>query len=98
MKAFSSAEPISARAIAISSIQGTFKEHVLFKLKQENPITQTRILNRGLSSFLKWGGKKYCGGHNLLPLVEIGLTVLPKSGGAIAPPAPPLLRPLYVFQ
>ena len=35
MKAFSSAEPISARAIAISSIQGTFKEHVLFKLKQK---------------------------------------------------------------
>ena len=49
MKAFSSAEPISARAIAISSIQGTFKEHVL--LKQEmvatDPITQTRILKYG---------------------------------------------------
>ena len=48
MKAFSSAEPISARAIAISSIQGTFKEHVLFKLKQEmvatDPIKQTEIL------------------------------------------------------
>ena len=29
------------------------------------------------------------GGHNLLPLVEIGLTDLPKSGGAMAPPAPP---------
>ena len=30
------------------------------------------------------------GGHNLppLPLVEIGLTDLPKSGGAMAPPAP----------
>ena len=27
------------------------------------------------------------GGHNLSPLVEIGLTDLPKSGGAMAPPA-----------
>ena len=29
------------------------------------------------------------GGHNLPPLVEIGLTDLPKFGGAMAPPAPP---------
>ena len=29
------------------------------------------------------------GGHKLPPLVEIGLTDLPKSGGAMAPPAPP---------
>ena len=29
------------------------------------------------------------GRHNLPPLVEIGLTDLPKSGGAMATPAPP---------
>jgi hypothetical protein len=29
------------------------------------------------------------GGYNLPPLVEIGLTDLPKSGGAIAPPVAP---------
>ena len=29
------------------------------------------------------------GGHNQPPLVEIGLTDLPKSGVAMAPPAPP---------
>ena len=29
------------------------------------------------------------GGDNVSPLVEIGLTDLPKSGGAIATPAPP---------
>ena len=29
------------------------------------------------------------GGRNLPPLGEIGLTDLPKSGGAMAPPAPP---------
>ena len=28
------------------------------------------------------------GGHNLPPVVEIGLTDLPKYGGAMAPPAP----------
>ena len=34
------------------------------------------------------------GGHNLSPLVEIGLTDLPKSGGAMAPPAHPGPTPL----
>ena len=29
------------------------------------------------------------GGHNLPPLVEIGLTDVPNFGGAMAPPAPP---------
>ena len=33
-------------------------------------------------------------GHNLPPLVEIGLTDLPKSGGTMAPPAPPGTTPL----
>ena len=34
------------------------------------------------------------GGHNLPPLVEIGLTDQPKSGGAMAPPAPTGTTPL----
>ena len=29
------------------------------------------------------------GGRNLHPLVEVGLTDLPKSGGSMAPPVPP---------
>ena len=33
-------------------------------------------------------------GHNLPPLVEIGLTDLPKSGGTMAPPAPPWMTGL----
>ena len=41
-----------------------------------------------------WGGQYLCGGHNLFPLVEIGLTYVPKSGGALAPPAPPGTTPL----
>ena len=35
------------------------------------------------------------GGDNVPPLVVIGLTDLPKSGGARAPPAPPLATGLY---
>ena len=34
------------------------------------------------------------GGQNLPPLVEIGLIDLPKTGGAMAPPAPPGTTPL----
>ena len=34
------------------------------------------------------------GGHNLPPLVGIGLTDLQKSGGVMAPPAPPALTGL----
>ena len=38
---------------------------------------------------MKMGVPVLFGGHNMPPLVEIGLTDLPKSGGAMAPPAPP---------
>ena len=34
-------------------------------------------------------------GHNLPPMIEIGLTDLPKSGGARAPPATPGTTGLY---
>ena len=37
------------------------------------------------------------GGHNHPPLVQIGLTDLPKSGGAMAPPAPPGTTGLYIL-
>ena len=36
------------------------------------------------------GGHIVLGGDSVPPLVEIGLTDLSKSGGAQAPPAPPL--------
>ena len=38
------------------------------------------------------------GGHNLPPLVEKGLTALPKSGGTMAPPAPPCTTGLHIFE
>ena len=40
------------------------------------------------------GGHIVLGGDNLPPLVEIGLSDLPKTGGARAPPAPPLATAL----
>ena len=41
------------------------------------------------------GGHIVLGGDNVPPLVEIGLTDLPKSGGTHAPPASPLATGLY---
>jgi hypothetical protein len=42
------------------------------------------LLITGLQEGLKIRGCQYlCGGHNLPLLVEIGLTDLPKSGGAM---------------
>ena len=38
------------------------------------------------------GGRVVLGGDNVPPLVEIGLTDLPKTGGAYAPPLPPPLK------
>ena len=42
------------------------------------------------------GGRVILGGENVPPLVEIELTDLPKSGGARAPPAPPLATGLVL--
>ena len=37
------------------------------------------------------------GGHNLHPFVDIGLTDLPKYGGAMVPSAPPGTTGLFLF-
>ena len=45
------------------------------------------------------GGQVVLGGDNVSPLVEIGLTDPPKSGGAAAPPASHLVACLhYILQ
>ena len=46
--------------------------------------------NRAVARSENPGGHIVLGGDNVPPLVEIGLTDLSKSGGAQAPPAPPL--------
>ena len=43
---------------------------------------------------MQQGSKILLGGDNVSPLVEIGLTDLLKTGGAKAPPAPPLATAL----
>ena len=56
------------------------------------------FLIRAVARSENLGGHIVLGGDNVPPLVEIGLTDLPKSGGARAPPAPPLATGLnYVM-
>ena len=43
---------------------------------------------RGVDSILNPGGWQQYDGHNLPPMVWVGLTDLPNSGGALAPSAP----------
>ena len=52
-------------------------------------IKKIKSLNRAVARSENLGVPVLFGGHNLPPLVEIGLTDLPKFGGAMAPPAPP---------
>ena len=53
-------------------------------------VSQARAVGRSENS----GVPVLFGRHNLPPLVEIGLTDLTKSGGAMAPPEPPGTTPL----
>ena len=48
------------------------------------------LLCRAVARSENPGGHIVLDGNNVPPLVEIGLTDLSKSGGAQAPPAPPL--------
>ena len=50
---------------------------------------QVHVLHRVVGRPENPGVPVLFGGHNLFPLVEIRLTDLSKSGGAMAPPAPP---------
>ena len=43
---------------------------------------QVHVLHRGVGRPENRGVPVLFGGHNLFPLVEIGLTDLPKTGGA----------------
>ena len=54
------------------------------------------LLSRAVGRFENPGVPVLFGGHNLSPLVEIGLTGLSKSGGAMATLAPPERQICYV--
>ena len=49
-----------------------------------------KTFSKSSKPFVLFVSDKSLGGHNLSPLVEIGLTDLPKSGGAMATPVPPI--------
>ena len=65
-------------------------------MKKKIPILQLnmRMQCRAVARSENPVGLVVLGGNNVSPLVEIGLTGLPKTGGAIAPPAPPLATAL----
>ena len=65
----------------------TFSRHYKGNGKTLKPGRKT-LCKAGPTEGLKIRGCQYYifGGHNLTPLVEIGLTDLPKSGEAIVPP------------
>ena len=62
-------------------------------LKQNHVIYCISICIRAVARSENPGGLVVLGRDNVSPLVEIGLTDLPKTGGAKAPPAPRSRRP-----
>ena len=56
------------------------------------PPLATGLSTRAIARYGNPVGHTVLGGDNVSPLVEIGLTDLPKSGGARAPSAPRLRR------
>ena len=62
---------------------------------EKSPILKNSVHEMSLSTKCLHSVPVLFGGHNLPPLVEIRLTSLPNSGGAMEPPAPPGTTPLY---
>ena len=60
---------------------------ILRNQKLTNPLKTA--IHRAVGGSENTGVPLIFGGHNLPHLVEVGLTDLPKSGVAMAPPAPP---------
>ena len=60
-----------------------------FFIMEQWPVSEILKVSRAVGRSENPGVPVLFGGHNLPPLVEIGLTDLAKSGGAMAPPVPP---------
>ena len=59
------------------------------------------MIGRGVSGFLRVGGQVVLGGDNVSPLVEIGLTDLPKTGGrggGLKPSPAPLFATALMYD
>ena len=66
---------------------------VKFELCIDDQANLMMITFRAVARSENPGGLVVLGGENVSPLVEIGLTDLPKTGGAQAPSAPLLRQP-----
>ena len=61
-------------------------------------VLKSNILCRHVARSENLGGRVVLGGDNVPPLVEIGLTDLPKTGGGVRPPClPPSNMPVPSF-
>ena len=59
------------------------------KRQMNDFLMNVKPLLGAVARFENLGGHIVLGGNNVPPLVEIGLTDLPKSGGGTCPPGPP---------
>ena len=62
--------------------------HFVISMEFLRSFSTWRSLHRAVARSENPGGLVVLGGDNVLPLVEIGLTDLPKTEGAEAPPDP----------
>ena len=89
--------PLLVHAVSERPIAGisptTYWPNSLFlsiQVEETGKHTFQKLLHSSdVGSYLKFGGQVVMWGHNLPPLVEIGLTDLPKRGWAIAHPVQP---------
>ena len=72
-----------------------YKSIRLINRKISSAFIKINIMYRHAARIKNPGGQVVLGGDNVSPLVEIGLTDPPKSGGAAAPPASHLAACLH---
>ena len=83
-------QDLQCRAFQISIMRLKAKRLVLDPIKNRvHSICRAYLCSRAVGRSEKPGVPVLFGGHKLPPSVEIGLTDLPKFGGAMAPPAHP---------
>ena len=96
---------INAVLNAQNSLQITHRNRsLLFYIRVDNETAleldnkKLNICSRAVARSENLGGHVLLGGDNVPPLVEIGLTDLPKSGGGTCPPTPPLATGLLLSE
>ena len=88
---------ISKISLSIVKDENEFHSHAVKNHDKAKEIWGRGVESRAVGRSENPGVPVLFGWHNLPPLVEIGLTDLPKFGGAMASPAPPGTTGLYLF-